>query len=316
MDLAKRIKRNSNIIILLILLMASVFAVSIQSEYFFTFQNLKNILEQSSIYLILALSMTFVITSGGIDLSIGSILGITGVIMAMLLKNGLNSPVAIAIGLLLGTIIGSINGYIIAYLGMSPFIVTLCTMSIFRGASVLISKGQPIFNLPYEYQFIGSGKLLEMSIPVIESLLLSVIAFVVFHYTRFGYYTLGLGNNEEALRRSGIPVQRLRLIIYALSGLFAAIVGLIVSARLNTAEPLAGLGIEMDVIAIVVLGGTSIRGGRGSVSGTFIACFLLGVIKNSLIMLKIASNFQQLLIGMILLITVILSEMKHKKVGV
>ncbi|HHY04538.1 MAG TPA: ABC transporter permease, partial [Thermoanaerobacterales bacterium] len=203
-------------------------------------------------------------------------------------------------------------GYIISFFKINPFIVTLSTMSIVRGATVLITNGRPIYGFPKGFTYLGSGTIGFLNCPILIAFFVTLIGIILLGKTRFGNYSIAMGCNEEALRRSGVNTNKYKTLIYILCGLCSGIAGLIISARLNTAEPLAGIGYEMDAIAAVVLGGTDMRGGKGSVIDTFIACLILGVINNGLRILSISSNYQQLLTGIIILVTVALSEYKQR----
>ncbi|MCF6463917.1 ABC transporter permease [Clostridium sp. Cult1] len=300
-------------ILLIFILIVMIIVLSFASSYFLTLGNIKNILDQASLYIILSVGMTFVICSGGIDLSIGSVIALSSIVSAFAMKAGLNVGISVFIGLVVAMGVGLFNGYMISYLKINPFIVTLSTMSIIRGATVLITKGRPIYGFPKAFTYLGSGTIGFLNYPILIAFFVTFIGVILLGKTRFGNYSIAMGCNEEALRRSGVNTNKYKIWIYILCGLCAGIAGLIISARLNTAEPLAGTGYEMDAIAAVVLGGTDMRGGRGSVSDTFIACLILGVINNGLRILSISSNYQQLLTGIIILVTVALSDYKQRK---
>jgi ribose transport system permease protein len=299
-------------ILLLFILFFMVIILSFISSYFLTLSNIKNILDQASLYIILSVGMTFVICSGGIDLSVGSVIALSSVVSAFAMKAGINVGIAVFIGLAAAMSIGFFNGYIISFFKINPFIVTLSTMSIVRGATVLITNGRPIYGFPKAFTYLGSGTIGFFNCPILIAFFVTLIGVILLGKTRFGNYSIAMGCNEEALRRSGVNTNKYKTLIYILCGLCSGIAGLIISARLNTAEPLAGIGYEMDAIAAVVLGGTDMRGGKGSVIDTFIACLILGVINNGLRILSISSNYQQLLTGIIILVTVALSEYKQR----
>ncbi len=304
-------KKNINIYLLIFLIIILNIIFHLQSEYFFTLNNISNILEKSSLNLIVASGMTFIICTGGIDLSIGSNLALTGYIIAILLRIT-NPIIAILIGLIFSTTLGYLNGWLISRFKLNPFISTLSTMSIFRGLTILISKGQPIYNFPELYIRLGSQKFSFFSIPIIVSYSLTIILGIILAYTKFGNYVYALGNNSEALKKCGINNNKILRRTYAIGGLVAGVAAVVMSARLNTAEPLAGMNIEMDAIAIAVLGGVSIKGGKGNMKGVILAAFLLATISNGLTIIDISSNYQQLLSGLIILTTVIISEKKNR----
>ena len=283
------------------------------SPYFFTWKNCRNILNQSAIYLVLSIGMTLVICAGQIDLSVGAIIGFSGMTMGMLCKSGVPAQLAIVIGLLVSLVIGMINGMIIAYGKINSFIVTLSTMTIMRGIILILTNSNSIFGFGPVFTFIGTGKVGPVNMPIVISIIIAILGAILLHKTRFGNYCLFIGSNEIALNRSGVDVRKYKVKIFALCGLCAGIAGLIVTSRLNSAEPLAGQGYEMDAIAATILGGTSMQGGKGSVVGTVIACFILNIMKNGLTLLAISSHYQEILTGIILLVSVVISESHQRK---
>jgi ribose transport system permease protein len=300
-------------LLLILVMLVMVILLSVTSPFFFTWDNLRNIFDHSSLYIILALGMTFVISSGGIDLSVGAVAALSGVCMAAAMQGGAGAGISILGGLIVGGLMGAANGTIISFLKINPFIVTLGVMSLSRGLALIITGGIPIYGFPRAFTWWGSGHIGPFNPPMLLAALLTLLAAVVLNMSRFGYYTLSLGGNEEALRRSGVSIHFYRILVYILCGVAAALGGLIVTARLNTAEPLAGWMLEMDSIAAVVLGGTSMKGGRGSIAGTVIACLLLGMLRNGLVVLSIPSYYQQLVIGIIILVAVIFAEVRSRK---
>lgn len=306
------LQRYGGLIALLLVLILRVVGLSLYSPFFLTLRNLKNILNQMSTYLLLAVGMTFVIISGGIDLSVGAVIALSAVIMGMLLKLDISVSLAILAGLVSGILIGTISGFIISRVGINPLIVTLSMMSIIRGSVILVTGGKPIFGFDRSFTWWGSAGESLINPPIALSLFVFLLGLILLKCTKFGQYVFALGSNSEALRRTGVNVNRYRRGVFAISGLCAAMAGFIVAARLNTAEPLAGLGYEMDAIAAVVLGGTSIKGGSGTLLGTLIACIILAVMKNGLNILSISSNYQQLLTGLIVMASVGIAEFRKK----
>ncbi|MFW5649616.1 MAG: ABC transporter permease [Candidatus Alkaliphilus sp. MAG34] len=300
-------------ILLFIVLVVLITLLSFSSEFFFTFHNLRNIFDHTSLYIILGIGMTFVISTGGIDLSIGATAALSGVCMAVAIHSGLGTEIAIFLGLVLGFSVGLCNGILISLLRINPFIVTLGMMSFVRGLALIITGGIPIYGFTSSFTWWGSGHIGYFNPPMLIAVFITAISAVVLNMGRFGYYTLALGGNEEALRRSGVSINIYKTIIYGICGFTAALGGLVVTARLNTAEPLAGWMFELDAIATVVLGGTSMKGGKGSIAGTVTACLLLGVLRNGLTILSIPSYYQQSLIGLIILIAVIVAEVRFRK---
>jgi len=248
-------------LLLILVMLIMVILLSVTSPFFLTWDNLRNIFDHSSLYIILALGMTFVISSGGIDLSVGAVAALSGVCMAAAMQGGLEAGLSILGGLIVGGLMGAANGSIISFLKINPFIVTLGVMSLSRGLALIITGGIPIYGFPRDFTWWGNGHIGPFNPPMLLAAFLTVLAAVVLNMSRFGYYTLALGGNEEALRRSGVSIHLYKIIVYILSGVAAALGGLVVTARLNTAEPLAGWMLEMDSIAAVVLGGTSMKGG-------------------------------------------------------
>ena len=295
------------------MLAALVLLMTVASPYFFSWKNCRNILNQSAIYLVLSVGMTFVLCAGQIDLSVGSIIGFAGVCMGMLYHTGLPAGAAILAGLLIALGIGLVNGALVAYGKINSFIVTLSMMTILRGFVLIMTNSSSVFGFGSVFTFIGSGSVGPVNMPILLSLVIAAAGAVTLHKTKFGNYCLFLGSNEIALHRSGVNVKKYKLIIFAVCGLCAGVAGLIVTSRLNSAEPLAGQGYEMDAIAAAILGGTSMRGGKGSLIGTIIACLILNVLKNGLTLLAISSHYQEILTGVILLLSVLISESKERK---
>lgn len=308
-----KLKEYSYTFILLGVLLVVIFIMAIMSPYFFSWKNCRNILNQSAIYLVLSIGMTFVICARQIDLSVGAIIGFSGVCMGLLLNQGVSPIWAILIELLIGVIVGIVNGIFVAYGKINSFIVTLGMMTILRGITLILTNSSSVFGFGNIITFIGSGKIGPVNMPIILSLVIATVGGVLLHRTTFGNYCLFIGTNEIALNRSGVNVKKYKIIIFALCGLCASVAGLIITARLNSAEPLAGQGYEMDAIAASILGGTSMQGGKGNIIGTIIACLILNIMKNGLTLLAISSHYQEILTGLILLISVLISESEQRR---
>lgn len=308
-----KLKEYSYTFILLGVLLVVIFIMAIMSPYFFSWKNCRNILNQSAIYLVLSIGMTFVICAGQIDLSVGAIIGFSGVCVGLLLNQGVSPIWAILIQLLIGVIVGIVNGIFVAYGKINSFIVTLGMMTILRGITLILTNSSSVFGFGNIITFIGSGKIGLVNMPIILSLVIATVGGVLLHRTTFGNYCLFIGTNEIALNRSGVNVKKYKIIIFALCGLCASVAGLIITARLNSAEPLAGQGYEMDAIAASILGGTSMQGGKGNIIGTIIACLILNIMKNGLTLLAISSHYQEILTGLILLISVLISESEQRR---
>ncbi|MDF1522979.1 MAG: ribose ABC transporter permease [Trueperaceae bacterium] len=286
---------------LVLALIALVIILSLLSDRFMTQSNLINVLRQISINAIIAAGMTVVIIGRGIDLSVGSLLALTGVVGAALAVGGLPAGIAIAAALGLGLAMGVFNGAFVAYAGIAPFIVTLAGLTIFRGMALAFTDGRPISGLPPIFMTIGYGSFLGLPVPVWIMLGFLLLTHVILRYTALGRSIYAIGGNEEAARLSGIPVRRVLLFTFAYSGLAAALASVVLNGRLNSAQPSAGVMFELDAIAAVVVGGTSLFGGRGGVFGTLVGALIIGVINNGMNLLNVPSFYQQIVKGGVIL---------------
>ncbi len=274
------------------------------SPHFLTTTNLLNILQQISIVSVVAVGMTFVILSGGIDLSVGSIVAFTGLIMAILMKE-VGWPVwpTMGIGLLAGCFLGMVNGLLVSLVRLPPFIATLGMMSIARGAAFTISGGSPVYSLPDSFLAV-SGRIGILPIPALIMIGSFVLGGLVLKYTKLGRYTYAMGGNETATVLSGIGVRAYKTIIYTLSGLTCGISAVMLTAKLDSAVPVAADGYELDAIAAVVVGGTSLMGGEGKLSGTLIGALIIGVVNNGLNLLYVPQGPQRMVKGAIIILAV------------
>ena len=277
----------------------------ILTPHFLTVANALNVMEQTSINAIVAVGMTYVIISGGIDLSVGSIVALAGVVLAGALKAGWPMPAAIAAGLGVGAACGVINGLVIAFGRLPPFIMTLGMMSVARGAALLVTDGRPISGFDATFRSIATGRVLGVPAPIVLTLVIYAAAHFVLSRTRFGRYVYGIGGNEEATRLSGVNVRFHKTMVYVVSGAASAIAAVLLTARLNTAQPIAGIMYELDAIAAVVIGGTSLSGGEGNLGGTLIGALTMGVLRNGLNLLGVSSFLQQLVIGVVIIVAVL-----------
>ena len=285
----------------------------ILTPHFLTVSNLLNVLEQTSINAVIAVGMTFVILSGGIDLSVGSILALAGVVMATLLHQGWAPPLAIAGGLAIGFGFGALNGMAIAWGRLPPFIATLGMMSIARGVALLFTEGRPVSGFDQAFRSLATARLLGIPAPVVVTAAVYLAARFVLSSTRFGRYVYAMGGNEEATRLSGVNVRLHKTLVYGVSGLTSAIAAVLLTARLNSAQPIAGMMYELDAIAAVVIGGTSLAGGEGGVGGTLIGALIMGVLRNGLNLLGVSSFLQQVVIGLVIVVAVLLDTVLKKK---
>jgi ribose transport system permease protein len=289
--------------------------MTILSPFFLTFNNLSNVGIQIAVIAILALGQTFVIVSGGIDLSVGSVLGLSGIVFGWAtVVAGLPLPVALALGIGAGSLAGLINGLLITLGRLPSFIATLAMLSAARGLALVISGNAPLNPIPEAVRTLGSGNFLGfVPLPIILMLIMWAIAVVVLRNTYPGRCMYAIGGNEEASRLSGINVSRQKLVVYTLSGLFAGIAGILLTARLASAQPQAGFTFELDAIAAVVIGGASLSGGVGTASGTLIGALILGVLRNGLNLLNVSSDFQQVVIGVVIALAVMTDTLRRRK---
>lgn len=282
--------------------------ISFVTPRFLTVSNLRNVLTQVSVNAIIAIGMTFVILNNGIDLSVGSILAITGAIAAYLMKSTGNILIAIVVALIVGTTIGVLNGLLITKGRLQAFIATLATMTIFRGVTYVFTNGNPISGLDERFTFLANNKLIGIPLPVVFMIIILAIAFYVLNETRFGRYLYALGGNEDSARLSGIATDKIRVFVYGISGFTAAVSAIIVTSRIGSASPNAGTGFELDAIAAVVLGGTSLSGGEGSVTGTIIGAMIIGVLNNGLNLMNVNPFYQSIVKGAVILLAVLLDK--------
>ncbi len=286
--------------------------VGVLNPDFLAPMNLLNLLRQVSINALIAFGMTFVILTGGIDLSVGAILALSSALMAGMMVSGLDPVLAIGFACLIGALLGAVNGAFIAKAKMAPFIATLATMTVFRGLTLVYTNGNPITGLSdsFWFQVFGRGYLLGLPVPAITVIISFVVLWCLLHKTPFGRKTYAIGGNEKAALISGINVDRMKILIYALNGLLAALAGAILASRLDSAQPTAGTSYELDAIAAVVLGGTSLSGGRGRIVGTLIGALIIGTLNNGLNLLGVSSFYQLVVKGAVILLAVYIDRKK------
>ncbi|MFD1953650.1 ribose ABC transporter permease RbsC [Paenibacillus thailandensis] len=274
--------------------------------------NILNLLRQVSINALIAFGMTFVILTGGIDLSVGSILALSSAFVANMMVSGFDPVIAILIGCLLGGIMGMVNGLMITKGKMAPFIATLATMTVFRGLTLVYTDGNPITGLgdSLAFQLFGRGYLFGIPVPAVTMIVTFAVLWVILHKTSFGRKTYAIGGNEKATIVSGIKVPRVKIMIYSLAGMLSALAGAILTSRLNSAQPTAGTSYELDAIAAVVLGGTSLSGGRGRIVGTLIGALIIGTLNNGLNLLGVSSFYQMVVKGVVIFIAVLIDRKK------
>jgi len=299
-------------------------ALSLLTDSFLTPENGWNILRQISVNLCLSLGMTLIILSGGIDLSLGAILALAGAVAAGLLKNGFEIASlgialeftlfgAVVAAILTGFALGSVNGLVVTKFKLPAFVATLAMLSIGRGLTMLWTGGFPITGLGPDFGYIGTGAFLGIPAPVWITAFLVACFILISRRTRFGRYIYAVGGNERAALLSGVDVGRIRLWVYALAGAMAGVAGLIVTARLDSAQPNAGMGYELDSIAAVVIGGASLSGGRGSILGTVMGCLIIGVLNNGLFLLNVSPFWQQVVKGVVILAAVAIDKASERQ---
>jgi len=302
------LKKHGIVLALIVILVG----MSVSSPAFRTRGNLVNVVRQSSVHGIMAVGMTYVILTGGIDLSVGSMLALAGILAASLERAGCPIPATVAATLGLGCLMGLVNGLVITKAKVTPFVVTLGTMSIGRGLAHIFTGAEPISGFSDAFRFLGAGSLLGVPVPIVLFLITAAIGAILLRRARLGRYLYAIGGNVNAARLSGIPVDRYTTAAYVASGLTVALAAVVQSARLNSAQSIEGTGCELDVIAAVVVGGTSLMGGRGSVWGTVIGVLLISTINNAMNLLQISSYYQLVVKGVIIIAAVVLDRLRDQ----
>lgn len=307
------LKMNMGILIAFAVLYLFLAINPATSEAFLTRQNMFNVLRQISTNLYIACGMTMVIILGGIDLSVGSIIALSGcVAAACVARHGMPIPVALLIGTLLGAAFGMINGVIISKTTIPPFIVTLATMNVARGFAYVYTGGSPVRVVTKEWQFIGAGYIGMIPVPVIIMLLVLITTALLMNNTRFGRHIYAVGGNIQAARFSGISVGKVKFWVYSFSGLMAGLAGVVLASRMYSGQPTAGNGAEMDAIAAVVVGGTSMAGGAGKIGGTIIGALIIGFLNNGLNLLNVNSFWQYVVKGIVILLAVFVDFIRNR----
>lgn len=280
--------------------------LSLLSDRFLTAANLINILRQSTINGIISVGMTVVILSGGIDLSVGSVLALSVTIGASLMKSGQSVGLAMLVALAVGTLLGTINGFMISRAKIPPFIATLGMLTVARGLTLMYTEGQPITGLPATFRWIGTGSVGGIPVPILLTMLVFVAGWIFLSRTKYGVQIYLMGDNRDAAKLSGIPTERLTILVYALSGFCAALAGMVLVARLDSAQPIIGQGYEFNAIAAVVVGGTSFAGGEGGLGGTLLGTLLIETINNGLNLLNVSPLWEQVVKGVVIALALLL----------
>jgi ribose transport system permease protein len=294
-------------------LIALFVALSIASPHFLTNTNLSSVVRQTAVINIMALGMTLIIIAGGIDLSVGAILAFGGLMGTMAMERGYPILAGIFIGAFAGMLWGVVNGFLATRLNVNPFIVTLGTMGIARGLTLIVSNGLPVHQIPQRFSFLGEGNLLGVPFVLWIVVACALAVHVILEHTRLGRYAYAIGSNPDAAYYAGIPVAFHTTVVYAIGGLLTGLAGMVEASRLMTGQPTAGQGYELQAIAAVVIGGGSLRGGEGSVVGTLIGAFIMGLLSNGSDLLGISPYLQQAIIGAVIILVVWVDELRRRK---
>lgn len=288
--------------------------LTVITNTFFTSRNLINVLKQVSINGIISVGMMCVLLTGGIDLSVGSIVALSGIVATTFAHPG-EYPVIVPVilGILAGAACGVVNGTLVAFLNLPAFIATLGMLSVASGVALVLSKGRPISNLSDQFRYIGGGTILGLPILIYILAAVFLIGYLILSWTKFGRYLYAIGGNEEAAKASGLSVARIKLFVYMISGICAGLAGTVLASRINAGQPNSGEGYELDAIAAVVIGGTSLNGGIGKVSGTILGVLIVGVINNGMDLLNISSYYQKIVKGSIIVLAVLLDRITKNK---
>ncbi|GAC1397186.1 MAG: sugar ABC transporter permease [Ktedonobacteraceae bacterium] len=288
--------------------------LSFASPAFLTINNLFNIVSQTSVTAVIAIGMTFVIITAGIDLSVGAIAALAGVLgVGLMVNQGVSWPLAVIAGTLIGGLVGLINGILVTGTRLAPFIATLGMQSVARGLVYIVTGAVSIFGVPDSFRLLGQGVISGFPIPLITLIIVAVIAHIVLSRTRLGRYTYAIGSNPEAARLSGIPVGRYLTYVYVLQGVLAGFAGMIAASRVASGQPNFGIGLELDVIAATVIGGASLFGGQGTIVGTLIGAFLIALIRNGSVLLNVNIFYQDVIIGVVIWLAVIWDQFRRRR---
>ena len=295
-------------VIVLTVLTSSFGGEHIFQSTFLNWSNLSQVIRALSFIAIMAVGQSVVIITSGIDLAVGSVLGLSGVVAAVLLNENIGVALTVLVSLLVGTVGGLVNGLVITRAKLPPFIATLGMMSVARGLAFAITGGETIRNLPASFLSLGQGEILAIPIPIIIMALFAGVVGVLLNSTRWGRYAYAIGGNEEAAIYSGVNVQLVKILVYSLCGFSAGLAGVLFTSRFGVGQSTAGLGYELDVIAAAVIGGVSLSGGRGTILGAIIGSLLMGILRNGLVLLSVSAYWQQVAIGLVIVLAVILDR--------
>ena len=289
--------------------------LSVASPYFLTSTNLSSVVRQTAVINIMALGMTIIIIAGGIDLSVGSTLALGGLLGTMMMERGWPIGAGVAVGIATGMLCGLLNGFLTSSLRINPFIVTLGTLGILRGSALIISNGLPVHQIPPAFSFLGEGTVVHVPFVLWILLACAVAVHVLLEHTKLGRYAFAIGSNPDAALYAGIPVAFHTTAVYTIGGMLTGLAGMIEASRLMTGQPTAGQGYELQAIAAVVIGGGSLRGGEGSVIGTLVGAFIMGLLSNGSDLLGISPYLQQAIIGAIIILAVAVDELRKRRMA-
>jgi ribose transport system permease protein len=291
-------------------------ALAIASPYFLTSNNLFNVCVQIAVVAIIAVGQTMVILTAGIDLSVGSVAGLSGVVGCMAMSDwGMPMILGIVVGVLIGAVAGVVNGVLVTRATLPPFIATLGMMGVARGLTFIVSGAVAIYGLPGSFRNVGEGEIGPIPLPLLYLIVIAVAGHLVLSRTRLGRYTYAIGSNKDAARLSGIPINRILTSVYVISGALAGLGGMIAASRVHSGQPNYGVGLELDVIAACVIGGSSLFGGQGTIGGTLIGAFLMGVIRDGAVLLNITQYYQQVVIGVIIWVAVYWDQLRRRRLA-
>ncbi len=304
------VKQREFVITLIVVVLFII--MSFVSPYFLTNANLLAVMLGLSLEAIIAVAMVHLMVTGGFDMSVGSIVAFTGACTALMLRGGVPVVFAVLLGMVLGAAIGLFNGLIVAKIGINPFVTTLSSLSLYRGLTLIVTRGQNVTGLPAAFKAIGQAKLWGIQTPIIISVVLLIIGDILLRNSRFFRQSYYIGGNEHAARLSGIAVDKIKILAYVLTGLFAAISGIVMTARLGSASVTAGTGLELRVITAVIIGGASLAGGEGTILGAFLGTLLMGLISNALTLTGVDVYWQTFVTGATLLTAVLIDTLSKK----
>lgn len=314
-SLLTRIK-NSTIFNISLILLAMCVVMTFASDSFLTSRNIFSVARAFSYIAIMAMGECLVIITAGVDLSIGSVFGVAGVVATLgMTKWGLGIGPGIVLGVLIGIAFGLFNGFLITKNKLPPFIATLGNLSIARGLCYVLTKGYPVMNLPKNFLILGQGYIGPVPIPVILMLIVAIVLSIFLNKTVTGRRIFALGGNEEATRLSGVNITRLKLLVYSIAGALAGFAGIVTASRLGLGQPTAGFGYELDAVAAVIIGGASLAGGVGTMSGTIIGAAIMGVLRNALVLLNVSAYWQQMVIGIVIIVAVSVDQLRKSQVS-